>query len=180
MEAEKSRNFKKYIITVLVLIMFFVILFGIFKQYMILQDIRTEITAERNRIIEANRTVEALKNLHDRGDYLQRQVSLLEDALPDKPNEQLLIYAIEEAARYPGSTILEIHFDSLVAQDGYMEMPVKVVFEGRYQGLVRLLQNIGKSTRIMRVDDLIISAGRDGLPQIRADIALSTFLINET
>jgi Tfp pilus assembly protein PilO len=83
--------------------------------------------------------------------------------------------SIYDLADKSKTDLLEVHFEKRVSKEGYDEMPIKLIFEGRYHGLLILLDNLQNWNRNVRVNDVRVNEGRDELPQIKAEITAAAF-----
>lgn len=128
-------------------------------------------------------------------------VARLGKALPQKADVPSLVFQLESAARAakvdfrkvtvesqpaaaPGATDTT---DTTDTTSGISATPFSFAFEGSFYGLQRMLREIGRfsrvkgtkvsvSGRLLTLDQVKLSAGRDGLPSVKADITANAYV----
>ncbi|MEG3068017.1 MAG: type 4a pilus biogenesis protein PilO [Syntrophaceticus schinkii] len=59
--------------------------------------------------------------------------------------------------------LLQVRFEKRIPKKGYDEMPIKLTFEGRYHGLLILLDNLQNWERNVRVNEVKVGKGSRGI-----------------
>jgi Tfp pilus assembly protein PilO len=122
-------------------------------------------------------------------------VARLGKALPPKADVPSLVFQLESAAR-----AAKVDFRKVTVEDsppaapgatgtksGISSTPFSFSFEGSFFGLQRMLREIGRfsrvkgtkvsvSGRLLTLDQVKLSAGRDGLPSVKADITANAYV----
>jgi len=150
--------------------------------------------AETRREAAAQRatTAEQARASYDR-DY--STVARLGKAVPPSADVSSLVFQLESAARRA-----KVDFRAITVQDavptasgtapttaGIQPTPFSFTFEGSYGGLHRLLAAVDRfsrlkgtqvvvSGRLLTLDSVRLSAGRKGLPQVKAEVTAKAYV----
>jgi type IV pilus assembly protein PilO len=108
---------------------------------------------------------------------LKESLAALGRLMPAEPQESTLINTIQGMADDCGIQFQQIQFEKRVPKQGYVEMPVKFTFQGRYNGLLALLDKLQKGSRAVRIDEVKVGKGKEDLPQIKVDVTASAFFV---
>jgi len=122
-------------------------------------------------------------------------VARLGKALPPKADVPSLVFQIESAARAAKVDFRKVTVEDLPAAapgatgttSGISSTPFTFSFEGSFFGLQRMLREIDRfsrvkgtkvsvSGRLLTLDQVKLSAGRDGLPSVKADISANAYV----
>ncbi|MEW6276901.1 MAG: type II secretion system protein GspM [Bacillota bacterium] len=150
-------------------------LFLIFVQVNALRAAQDAAAGEKAALARDQARLQQLSRLKEQAPLLRAQLARAERLLPAAPAEAALLNDIKDAANKSGARVVQIRFENRAAKQGYVEMPLKVTFEGRYQGLLNLLAELRAGPRALRVDGVKIGKGEQELPSIKAEITASAF-----
>jgi len=122
-------------------------------------------------------------------------VARLGKALPPKADVPSLVFQLESAARAAKVDFRRVTVENLPAAapgstrttSGISSTPFSFTFEGDFFGLQRMLREIGRfsrvkgttvavSGRLLTLDQVKLSAGRDGLPSVKAEITANAYV----
>lgn len=122
-------------------------------------------------------------------------VARLGKALPPKADVPSLVFQLESAARAAKVDFRKVTVENQPAAapgatdttSGISSTPFTFAFEGSFYGLQRMLREIGRfsrvkgtkvsvSGRLLTLDQVKLSAGRDGLPSVKADITANAYV----
>jgi Tfp pilus assembly protein PilO len=122
-------------------------------------------------------------------------VARLGKALPPKADVPSLVFQLESAARAAKVDFRKVTVENLPAAapgttgttSGISSTPFSFSFEGSFFGLQRMLHEIDRfsrvkgtrvsvSGRLLTLDQVKLSAGRDGLPNVKADITANAYV----
>ena len=114
-----------------------------------------------------------LDALKDQRALVQQYVATMEKQLPSKAEMDALLSDINQAGAGRG-----LQFDSFkpgvpVIKDYYAELPIDVKLSGNYHDLGEFVSDIAKLPRIVTLNNLSISASKDGL--LTLDVVAKTF-----
>ncbi|NDI87460.1 type IV pilus inner membrane component PilO [Undibacterium crateris] len=114
-----------------------------------------------------------LDALKDQRALVQQYVATMEKQLPSKAEMDALLSDINQAGAGRG-----LQFDSFkpgvpVIKDYYAELPIDVKLSGNYHDLGEFVSDIAKLPRIVTLNNLSISANKDGL--LTLDVVAKTF-----
>ncbi|HHW28247.1 MAG TPA: type 4a pilus biogenesis protein PilO [Syntrophomonadaceae bacterium] len=138
------------------------------------------VVEEKQVILQKEQSrINYLIQLSKQAEQLEQRKKYLAELIPSLPNENLLITGIQGLADQSNTDFLQVRFNERIAQKGYEEMPVVLTFEGRYHGLLSLLDNMQSWNRALRINEVKVTRGRNDLPQIKAEITATAFYQQE-
>lgn len=150
--------------------------FLVHAQLSALGEVRETVAVEQMKLVQTENRLNFLIGIRAQAPVWETRLAVAERLLPGKPKESWLVDDLQRVADRSNIELLQIRFESRVETgQGYVEMPVKLAFQGRYQELLALLGNLQNGQRAIRVSEVRVDRGREGLPQIRADITASAF-----
>jgi flagellar basal-body M-ring protein/flagellar hook-basal body protein fliF len=106
---------------------------------------------------------------------LEERKARAEALLPPLPKENTLLTGMQDLGVESKTDLLEVSFGERIPQQGYDEMPLNLTFEGRYHGLLKLLDNLQNWQRNVRIDEVKIGKGKDDYPWVKADLTAAAF-----
>jgi Tfp pilus assembly protein PilO len=154
-------------------------IFLLYHQINALKEARAEVEEEQITLQKEQNRLNYLIQLSKQADELEQRKKYLAELIPPLPDEDLLITGIQGLADQSNTDFLQVRFENRIAKEGYEEMPVILTFEGRYHGLLTLLDNMQTWNRVLRINEVRVSSGRDDLPQIQAEIKAAAFYHQE-
>ncbi|MFY9272573.1 MAG: type 4a pilus biogenesis protein PilO, partial [Thermacetogeniaceae bacterium] len=144
-----------------------------------LKEAREVVEQEQITLKKEQSRLNYLIQLSKQAEELEQRKKYLAELIPPLPDEDLLITGIQGLADQSNTDFLQVRFENRIAKEGYEEMPVILTFEGRYHGLLTLLDNMQTWNRVLRINEVRVSSGRDDLPQIQAEIKAAAFYHQE-
>lgn len=147
----------------------------IYSQTMAARAAYGSLTAEQAALSRDRDRLDRLVGLKNRAGEMKERVARFDHMMPREPEEHALLNDIKAVADSCGVHLVQIRLEERVNGQGYVEMPFKATFEGRYNNLVNLLQEIKKGPRAVRIDEVKMGKGQRELPYIRAEITSSAF-----
>ncbi len=175
MDLEKKKSQQTIISVVLGVAILACMIFLLYNQTSALKEAHSRVEQEESALKQEESRLLNLIKLSKQAPELEERKARAEELIPPLPNENLLIAGIYDLADKSKTDLLEVHFDKRVSKESYDEMPIKLIFEGRYHGLLILLDNLQNWNRNVRVNDVRVNEGRDELPQIKAEITAAAF-----
>ena len=159
-------------------LLFLLLFYVTYLQFQSLADSREELVYEQENLSEEKSELAWLQELKEDESLMKEQITVLQKALPESSEKSNIIRNIRGSI-HSGGNILDINFESQLSNENYTEQPIHIVFEGRYEGLVNFVKNLNSSPRAFRIDGIEVYSGRQGLPQIMADVYVSSFYLNK-
>ena len=154
------------------------IAFLLYKQIFALKNARAVLEKEKMTYQKAQTMLQDLKETEKQAEFLEDKLEKYGLMLPEKPDENVLISGLDICADESGVYLQQIHFGSRLAKDGYTEMPLVLVLEGRYNDILTFLKAIQKEgQRAIRIDRIKMSKGQEEQTLVRADIGARAFFI---
>lgn len=153
------------------------LIFAIVMEFNQWRSLQVDLTIAEEQLVQLEERLMRLNLLREQEAEVAGQLELMKKILPGEIAEQDLLREIQKTALLAGCQISEFRFGELVHQDKYTEMPFDLTLEGRFTGLVKLLDNINRVSKIYRIQEISLqSSNADGL--IRADLQISSFYID--
>lgn len=173
--AEHKLNSQEVLTALLGIVAVGCMLFLLYFQWGALNQARDEMAAEQQSVQIAQTRLQSLLAIREQAPVWEARLAKAERMIPGAPDENQLVKDLQSAAGQANTRLLEVRFDEYAAQDGYTEIPVRIAFEGRYHGLLDLLENLRNGPRTIRIDEIKTGKGDGEPPRIRADITASAF-----
>lgn len=151
----------------------------LYHQINALKEAREVVEQEQITLKKEQSRLNYLIQLSKQAEELEQRKKYLAELIPPLPDEDLLITGIQGLADQSNTDLLQVRFDNRIAKEGYEEMPVFLTFEGRYHGLLTLLDNMQTWNRALRINEVKVTKGRDDLPRIQAEIKAAAFYHQE-
>ncbi|MFZ5596491.1 MAG: type 4a pilus biogenesis protein PilO [Bacillota bacterium] len=155
------------------------VLIMIYLQVNYLRNALAQKETESNTLSDVRVRLQQLIRAKEQAQFFTDQYNSYKVMLPDKPDEEGLIADIQRGCAVAGVHFVDIHFEERAQKGGYVEMPVKIVVEGRFQNINSLLGNLSDGRRMFRIDDVKIGQGKQSLPVLTASISASAFCTNK-
>ena len=175
MDLEKKKTQQTILSAVLGVAILACMLFLLYNQTNALKEARVQVEQEESAYKQEEGRLSYLIGLSRQAPELEQRKAKCEQLIPPLPNENLLITGIQGLADKSKTDLLQVRFEKRISKQDYEEMPVKLIFEGRYHGLLVLLDNMQNWNRALRIDEVKVGRGRDDLPQIKAEITAAAF-----
>ncbi len=160
---------------VLAIVILGIMIFLIYGQFSARQDLVDRVQEEDMNVVRLAARLENLRQLAQREDEMRTQMALLDRLMPGSSEEDSLIRILQRSADAAEISMVHIRFGERIDRDDHVEMPLSLSFEGRYQHLVDLLDNIENSPRAIRIDELEMGRGRAELPYLSISVRGSAF-----
>jgi Tfp pilus assembly protein PilO len=128
------------------------------RQFRIEKDLLSEKLQEVNL---------AQSNLGDLKSVLQKtgaELAYLNQRIPESGRIGLLLQQIDALLRKHGVRLISIHPLPVVEEKMYLRNPLRMIFEGAFADLFRLLTDIEGMNRIVIMDRMIITGDQPGDP----------------
>ena len=152
-----------------------IMIFLIYGQYSVHQDLVDRVEEEDLNVVRLTARLESLRQLAEKEDEMRTQMALLDQLMPGNPLEDELIRSLQRSADAAKISMMHIRFGGRIDSEDYVEMPLNLSFEGRYEHLVQLLSHIENSPRAIRIDEVDMGRGRAELPYLAINVRGSAF-----
>ncbi len=174
-ENKQGINVRQVLIAVVCVVAAAVLVLVLYGQYGRLQEARTTVNEERQALELAEARLARLEDLKEEEDVLRARAAFAEGLIPEQPSEDVLLNYLQAAANQSGIRFVQIRFQDRVQEERFVEMPLTMTFEGRYQELLSLLQKLRNGSRLVNVENVRIGQGQELFPQIRVEMAGRAF-----
>lgn len=135
------------------------VLLLIYKQLGTFNQARLELQTEQEALLQASQNLQALTQVRDQAAHFEEQLLFLEEVMPKKPREDLLIKSVQTMAIESGMELKQIKFETYEARQEHIEIPIKLSLEGQYHGLLNFLESIQNGPRAIRIEEVRIGKG---------------------
>ncbi len=138
--------------------------------FLVLDPIKTEITAAEAQLQQLQREKERLDQLkRNRAivlaqlEKLKRQLLIAQEKLPQTAEIPSLLQRIHNQGKTAGLEITKFQREQDQKQQFYVEIPVSMTMRGTYDELANFLYYVGRMTRIVNMKNLSMSRSGSGL-----------------
>jgi len=174
----KKITFSRELIFLIIVIVFILITaFLIYLQAGSLIKTRQAADNEVQNISQLQTRLITLQKLKEQYPELQAKLAFYEMIMPSVPSENTILTSIQGTANDTNTGLLQIRFESEIKKEQYVEIPLKVSFQGEYRHLAQLLDKIRNGHRAFRVDEVKITQSQEAnqYSGVMAEISASAF-----
>lgn len=114
-----------------------------------------------------------LDALKEQRKLVQQYVAAMEKQLPSKAEMDALLSDINQAGAGRGLQFESFKPGTVVVKDYYAELPIDIKLQGSYHDLGEFVSDIAKLPRIVTLNNLAITTGKDGT--LVLDVVAKTF-----
>ena len=114
-----------------------------------------------------------LEALKEQRKLVQQYVAAMEKQLPSKAEMDALLSDINQAGAGRGLQFESFKPGTVVVKDYYAELPIDIKLQGSYHDLGEFVSDIAKLPRIVTLNNLAITTGKDGT--LILDVVAKTF-----
>jgi len=148
----------------------------IYFQYNTLMDLRAEVEEEEIALDAARATLERRLEHQQRADKYEERLDYALSKMPTQAEEEEVLRYIHHLAGEYDLRPVEIAFaDHYQAEEGYMNMPLSITIEGRYNGIRRMFNDLYSGDRAVRIDDFDITRAGGNGAYLQVNISAYTF-----
>ncbi|CCO08883.1 type 4a pilus biogenesis protein PilO [Desulforamulus hydrothermalis] len=151
------------------------LLWPVYSRFSTLLAVRQQAADEQDALLQDRLRLQALVQVKGQAARLQQQLSTLQGLLPDRPDEGGLLNEWQGMANDTGLQLLQVQFADYLPQKEYVEMPVTIVLEGQYEGLLAFLAELQQGARAVKVKEIKIGKGRQEAPLMRVELTAGVF-----
>jgi len=173
--AALSGTTKKYVIIGVAGLAFILGVVLIYIQYNTLAELRTEVEEEEIAVDEAHAHLNRLISHRERADEYEERLNYARGKMPDSSREEEVLRYIHRLVDEHGLKALDISFEDRYEEEGYTVMPLSLTLEGSYSGIRRMLNNLRRGERAVRVDDLSFAHAEAGGSELQINVFAKTF-----
>ncbi len=145
--------------------------FLIVRQLGALTEARDRVEEEKQALEVAELQLEGLLELQQRAPEFEGYLATLEKLIPSEAREDHLLIFLEEEALEAGTHLTRVGFEGYQSADDYMEISLRLSFEGEYNSFLKILgqmQQLQGDHRAFRIENIDLS--RESL-----DMSVTTF-----
>ncbi|MFO7951748.1 MAG: type 4a pilus biogenesis protein PilO [Bacillota bacterium] len=148
----------------------------IYFQHNALTELREEIEEEKAALDAAQATLDRRLEHQQRADKYEERLDYALSKMPAKPEEEELLRYIHRLVGEYDLRAVEISFgDRSEDDEGFMNMPLTIILEGRYNGIRRLFNDLYGGDRLFRIDSFDLSPAGENGTALQVNISAYTF-----
>jgi type IV pilus assembly protein PilO len=156
-----------------------VLLVVMYLQFGALRTVKAELKAEEAQMEQTRLQLQNMKELEKQEAVMEANLEVLAQLLPDAAGDEKLLVDMQSASDLSGLSFALIRFGDGVKTEDYSVLPMDLVFEGRYHGLLNLFDFMRVYERAIRIDEVKIELSRAAPPNVVANIRASAFYTTE-
>ncbi len=137
------------------------------------------LAAEELQLGQARVRLQAMKALAEKEEEFKEQLAVLEQLLPKDAGDERLLVDMQSAADLSALRFTVIRFGERAKTDGVYVLPVNMTFEGRFHGMLNLLEYIRLYERAVRIEEIKAEVNQQAAPDLTAYIKASAFYTGE-
>ncbi|MBC9784950.1 type 4a pilus biogenesis protein PilO [Heliobacterium chlorum] len=99
--------------------------------------------------------------------------------IPKEPKEDDLVRDIQDVVFNSGMVLKEVRFGSRIKKEGYSEIPLHIVCEGKYLGTVELIAKLTSMQRAFRIDTVNINKASPDDSLLKVELTTAAFFISK-
>ena len=162
----------------LTLFLIVVIFVGVLVNVMQWSDLKSErelLKQEEQSLALARTRLTAMVELDKQKGQMEADLVVLGRLLPEAPSEDKLMVDLQSGADLASMEFVQVRFGERVSGEGYMEMPLTMLFNGTYHELLHFLDYLQVYERAVRIDELRVDAGTADSTDMTVSIKASSF-----
>jgi len=128
-----------------------------------LQQERRRLLEEEQLLVAAKARLAGLQALERQAARLATDWETVEQLLPAAARVENLLLDLQAGADLAEMSFKQIRFAEQVSAEGLVEMPMQLLFAGSYHQLLNFLDYLLLYERAIRVDELILAQGPEGM-----------------
>ncbi len=171
-----SSEKRKILIIALAVVLIILVGVLIYFQYNTLINLRAEVEEEEAALDAARATLERRLEHQQREDEYEERLDYALSKMPTQAEEEEVLRYIHHLAAEYDLRPVEISFgDHYQADEGYMNMPLSITIEGRYNGIRRMFSDLYSGDRAFRIDNFNITRAGGNGASLQVNISAYTF-----
>ncbi|MDA0974575.1 MAG: type 4a pilus biogenesis protein PilO [Phycisphaerales bacterium] len=143
---------------------------------------RQEVETKRNTLARLAAVTARVDDLRARIEEGRKALERLERKIPDRDGVDAILQQITELAMANQLVVRSVKGERAISAPLHMELPLRMIIEGEFEGLYRFLSELESLERITRVHHLQVTRVVEGratrqenLGSLKADLVLSIF-----
>ncbi|HEX2096464.1 MAG TPA: type 4a pilus biogenesis protein PilO [Solirubrobacterales bacterium] len=134
----------------------------------------------QQKIVEGRAAKAQLPRFREQVRTLQLELDKLLRILPSRRNTSVLLRQVRALAEQGDFGFHTFTPGGFVEREFYSEWPIRINLTGDYHGLARFFDQVSRLSRIINVEDLLITARPSGEETIAATFTAKTFVYKES
>lgn len=165
----------------LVLLFGAVVIFGVASFFIYVQlsafiRIQNKVAQETQELQVLRQQVQVLLKIKADAPLYEQKFAKIDQKIPSNAEQGSLISYIRSEALQTNTQFKQMRFDAQIPQKGYIQIPMKISFEGNFAELTGLLDRLRKGSRGIRVDEVKMSKnGQQSISKVKAEITATAF-----
>lgn len=172
---DKKSNHLNIIFIAASAVIVIVVMVMLVTRIMHLQDTLKQTESMEDTIAKNQIRLNELMDLSKQEEEFKQQIAIMDKMLPDEPSEYDIINQAKNASDLTATDFMQIEFQERVVNNNITTMHLNLVFNGRYQSLLSVIDKLTYGDRLIIIDEISIqqSDGNDGI--IEASLKARTF-----
>ncbi|MFC1594477.1 type 4a pilus biogenesis protein PilO [Candidatus Omnitrophota bacterium] len=144
-------------------------------------DLKSQISAKENLLLSAERDLKNLESIKEEIAMLEQKSSEFEQKLPSEIKANLMIETLKEVTEETKLQFVSIEpqktkrIDLPGSDNVYLELPIKITLKSGYDELIKFLDQIEQSDRLMKITDFSISSNPRELWEHAVELHIGTY-----
>lgn len=143
-----------------------------------IKNVTIELVTEQVGLQQDKDRLGMLENLKSREPQIKQQYDKASKMIPKEPMEESLINDIQQKAALTMADFVQIKFNPRVQVGSYTDMPLDISFSGDYKEFIKLLESLRNNERVLRLDNMTVSASQEDTSKINASIIAHSFCLD--
>ncbi|MBM3248386.1 MAG: hypothetical protein FJZ10_03065 [Candidatus Omnitrophica bacterium] len=146
-----------------------------------LQKLATKVASKKQLFTQVERTSQDINLLNENIANLEKEVSQLEERLPEQIEASLLIDTLKDITQESKLQFVSIEpkntkkYEQVDQKQVYLELPITVRLKCGFNELMDFVKKIESSKRLMKISDLKIRANPQDVWGHDVEVTISTF-----
>ncbi|MDW7683206.1 MAG: type 4a pilus biogenesis protein PilO [Bacillota bacterium] len=126
-----------------------------------LREEQALVVQEEQALEVSEARLSSLRALAAKEEQMRADLELLNQMMPEEPQEDDLIRDLQSGADLSGMHFIHVRFSGRNVAEGYVEMPVDTAFDGTYHELLYFLDYLKVYERAVRINELRLDEKQD-------------------
>jgi len=177
MDTPLQRTRREKVLFILVIQAIIIGLVFVFLQFSTSNSLKASIEDEKVALAQAEALLQQRLDYQANAPIYREKAARYMQMMPKQPQEEEILRIIMLIGEEYDLRVQEVRFDARVArpESGFVQMPMLIIVEGSYSGLIQMLDQLQWGGRAFRVDQVKISLSGAAPSGIRATLTASVF-----
>ena len=143
------------------------------RQFRAYQSAQQLLEQELQRQHAVSKHLASARILGEREQQLAAKLSILTQLIPDEAEEEQLLLGLQQGLQLAGMRFMQLSFAERISRDGFIEIPLQMVFYGNNEQFKSFLEYLQSYERALRIDEMYFTADgekKTGYFNLRASV----------